>query len=303
MKWHQDIDSGRGQPEGNASLADEKLRISADSFERMADYVTQELGIRMPESKVSLIQSRLFRRVRELELGSLNEYCDYLFSKEGSVSEPEYFLNAITTNKTDFFREPQHFEYLTRVALPELVRSAYTSHAGGLSVWSAACSSGEEPYTLAMVLSEYAAGRPGFSFRILATDFSTKVLDQAKDGIYTRQQVEPVPPELRRKYLLYGRGNQHSLVRIKPALREAVSFHHLNFMAADYGVQEMFDIVFCRNVLIYFDRPTQQAVIAKLCRNLNPGGYLFISHSESLSGLKLPLDALGSSCFRRRKDI
>jgi chemotaxis protein methyltransferase CheR len=273
--------------------ADPALRISARSFDRLAQYITGELGIQMPPTKVSLIQSRLLRRVRHLGLASLDDYCDHFFSDSAGQEERVHFVNAITTNKTDFFREPQHFNYLTQTALPTLA----AEHR--LAVWSAACSSGEEPYTLAMVLSEYGAARPGFDFRILATDVSTKVLKMAADGIYTRQQIEPVPNDLRRKYLLNGKAGQNSLVRITPALRRMVSFHQLNFMDADYGVREMFDVIFCRNVMIYFNRATQQEVIAKLCRNLRRGGYLFVSHSESLSGLDLPLAAVGASCFRR----
>jgi chemotaxis protein methyltransferase CheR len=280
------------------------LRISPQSFGQLAQFITRELGIKMPESKVSLIQSRLLRRVRELGLESIDEYCDFLFSPAEAGAERIHFINAITTNKTDFFREPQHFQYLAETVLPQLEQSKRAAVDKRIAVWSAACSSGEEPYTLAMVLSEYAAGRPGFDFRILATDVSTKVLEAAKDGIYSAQQIAPVPSELRRKYLLRGKGQRGSsqpgpMLRITPALRRRVSFHQLNFIDADYHVREMFEIIFCRNVLIYFDRPTQEAVINKLCRNLIPGGYLFVSHSESLSGLNVPLISLRSSCFRK----
>jgi chemotaxis protein methyltransferase CheR len=278
--------------------ADPALRISARSFDRLAQYITGELGIQMPPTKVSLIQSRLLRRVRHLGLASLDEYCEHFFSDSVGEEERVHFVNAITTNKTDFFREPQHFKYLTETALPTLA-GQHRSVDRRISVWSAACSSGEEPYTLAMVLSEYGAARPGFDFRILATDVSTKVLKMAADGIYTRQQIEPVPRELRPRYLLNGKAGQNTLVRITPALRRMVSFHQLNFMDADYGVREMFDVIFCRNVMIYFNRATQQEVIGKLCRNLHRGGYLFVSHSESLSGLDLPLAPVGASCFRR----
>jgi chemotaxis protein methyltransferase CheR len=257
----------------------------------MANFVTAELGIRMPDSKLSMIQSRLLHRVRALELKSLDHYCEYLFSTDEGSSERVHFVNAVTTNKTDFFREPRHFEYLTQTALPQLGDRK-------LLVWSAACSSGEEPYTLAMVLSEYAAARPQFDFRILATDISTKVLRTAEDAIYSSQAAKPIPPPLRRKYLLQSKDRNH--VRIVPALRRTIAFHSLNLMDANYGVRQMFDIIFCRNVLIYFDRPIQEAVIGKLCRNLHPGGFLFVSHSESLSGLNLPLIALGSSCFRKQ---
>jgi chemotaxis protein methyltransferase CheR len=276
------------------------LRISQRSFSRLAQFVTGELGIKMPESKVSMIQSRLLRRVRELGLESIDAYCEHLFSTNGAEAERSHFINAVTTNKTDFFREPLHFRYLTGTALPQLERTRDLGRSRTLFVWSAGCSSGEEPYTLAMVLSEYAALHPPLRFQILATDVSTKVLQTARAGIYARQLIAPVPPELRRRYLLQARGEQCS-VRVKPSLRESISFHQLNFMDADYCVREMFDVIFCRNVLIYFDRMTQQSVIAKLCRNLNPGGYLFVSHSESLSGLDLPLISLGSSCFRKHE--
>lgn len=284
---------------GDFDSADPHLRISAQTFGQLAQFVTAELGIKMPKSKVSMIQSRLQRRIRDLGLESLDEYCEHLFSTGHAEDERVHFINAVTTNKTDFFREAQHFKYLTGTVLPQFNRSQSGAGDRRMAVWSAACSSGEEPYTLAMVLSEYAYGHPPFQFRILATDVSTKVLQMAKEGIYSRQQIEPVPVTLRRKYFLQGKGEQPT-VRIKASLRQSVSFHVLNFMDADYCVREMFDVIFCRNVLIYFDRSTQQTVIGKLCRNLHPGGYLFVSHSESLTGLDLPLDGVGPSCFRRQ---
>ena len=274
--------------------------ISKNSFERIAQFINLELGIKMPASKISMIQSRLMRRLRELNLDSIDQYCDHLFESPAGGAERIHLINALTTNKTDFFRESQHFDYLTKTALPQLEHGGALEPGKRLNVWSAACSSGEEPYTLAMVLSEYAAAHPSFTFRILATDVSTKVLQNAKEAIYSRQQIEPVPRTLRAKYLLRGKHGHNSLVRVAPALRRLVSFHKLNFMDQDYRVPDMFHIVFCRNVLIYFDRSTQEAVIGKLCRNLVSGGYLFVSHSESLSGLNLPLVALGSSCFRKK---
>jgi chemotaxis protein methyltransferase CheR len=149
------------------------------------------------------------------------------------------------------------------------------------------------------VLSEFASTHPGFNFRVLGTDVSTKVLEAAMVGIYTKVQVEPVPLGFRRKYLLHGKGEKSGLIRVAPAIRRAVSFHRLNFMDGDYGIREKFDVIFCRNVLIYFDRPTQETVVNKLCRYLTPGGYLFVGLSESLSGMNLPLTALGGSCHRR----
>ena len=273
-------------------------QISRRNFEQLAQFITSELGIKIGESKTSLVQNRLARRVRDLGLSSIDDYCEKLFTTNLLDSERVHLYNAITTNKTDFFREPQHFTVLTQTALPSLERAGYFEPDRKLSVWSAACSSGEEPYTLSMVLSEYAAQR-GLTYRILATDISTKVLKMAKEGIYTREQAAPIPLPLRRKFLLQPKAGDRSLVRVSPELRRSVSFHQLNFMHAEYPVREMFHVIFCRNVLIYFDRPTQETVITKLCQNLYPGGYLFISHSESLSGLNVPVVSLGASCYRR----
>ena len=287
----------------SADVVEPAIRLSEQNYEKMAEFVTRELGIKMPKSKKSMVQSRLLRRVRQLGLQSLDEYSEYLFSSPQSTDERVHFIDAMTTNKTDFFREPKHFDYLTQKVLPELEGSGVHKLKKKITVWSAACSTGEEPYTLAMILSEYALPRPQFDFQILSTDISTRVLLTARDGIYSRHQIEPVPRDLRRKYLLNGKGENRSLVRVTPELRRRISFHRLNLMDEDYRVKQIFDIVFCRNVLIYFDRATQEAVIGKLCRNLAPGGYLFISHSESLSGLNLPLISVGSSCFQKQEGL
>lgn len=283
---------------GNVELPDQIVRISPRTYGRLAKFVTAELGIKMPESKVPMIQSRLMRRVRDLDLESLDAYCEYLFSPSGAETERVHFIDAVTTNKTEFFREPGHFTQLVETVLPHVTRSRAVAREKRISVWSAGCSSGEEAYTLAMLLGEYAAARPPLQFRILATDISTKTLQIARAGIYNKERIAPVPLALRRKYLLQSKSDPN-LLRIRPVLRKCVSFHRLNFMADDYAAREMFDVIFCRNVLIYFDRPTQQAVIGKLCRNLSPHGYLFVSHSESLTGLDLPLVSVGSSCFRK----
>lgn len=280
-------------------LPAEALNLSPESFSRFADFITGELGIQMNESKVSMLQSRLMRRVRHLGLSSLNEYQDYLFNSPRAEEERIHFIDAVTTNKTDFFREPRHFDYLTRTAIPNLA----SRHGGGaawkLKLWCAGCSTGEEPYTQAMVLSEFARENRGFDFVILATDVSTRVLDHARKGIYGEDQIEPVAMALRQNYLLRSRNRASSLVRVVPELRHRIHFHRLNFMDADYGVKDQFDVIFFRNVMIYFDKPTQEAVINKLCRNLRPGGYLFVGHSESLAGLNIPVTAVGSAVFRK----
>lgn len=272
-------------------------RISRKRFQELSAFITGEVGIKMPPSKVSMVESRLGRRVRELGLHSIDAYCARVFSGSRDDDEYTFLINALTTNKTDFFREPFHYRMLTHTVLPELMRAGFST--GKLRLWSAACSSGEEPYTLAMVLSEYAEQHPGFDYRIFATDISTRVLQIARDAIYPRNLIEPVPKPLRAKYLLTAKDSSLDLVRIRPELRSNVRFHQLNLMDSDYHLRDKFDVIFCRNVLIYFSRETQEAVIGKLCRHLSPGGYLFVSHSESLAGLNLPVHGLGHSCYRR----
>jgi chemotaxis protein methyltransferase CheR len=286
--WVQDCDNAASQP---APVA-----LSLKNFDRFACYITSELGIKMPESKMTMVQSRLLRRARELQLGSIDAYGEYFFASTNS-DEREYFINAITTNKTDFFREPEHFGFLVNTALPNL-RAGVDHRMSRLNVWSAACSSGQEPYTLAMILSEYALKGAGFNFAILGTDISTKVLDHARRAVYEEVQVAPIPAGLRNKYLMRSKDHSSGLVRISPTLREKVSFHRLNFMSDSYRIQDMFDVVFCRNVLIYFDRKTQESVISKICRNINPGGYLFVGHSESLAGMDVPVKQVKTAVFR-----
>jgi chemotaxis protein methyltransferase CheR len=274
----------------------QQCELSPSSFARLAQFITAEVGIKMPESKTMMIQSRLLRRVNSLGLASMDEYVDRLFAPQNEA-EREHFINAITTNKTDFFREPEHFSYLSEVVLPAF--GGGRAHCARFHAWSAGCSTGEEPHTLAMVLAEYGARRPGFDVAILATDVSTKVLDQARDAIYPEAQILPVPPELRRKYLLSNRGGAERMARIVPGLRMRISFGQLNFMDEYYPVKDTFDVIFFRNVMIYFDRPTQEAVVNKLCRNLTPGGYLFAGHSESLTGLDVPLRPVRASIYRK----
>jgi chemotaxis protein methyltransferase CheR len=269
--------------------------LSQKSFARFASYITRELGIKMPESKLTMVQSRLLRRVRELELDSIAEYSEYFFASPNG-EEREYFINAVTTNKTDFFRESEHFDFLVKTALPSL-HFGVDPRMSRLNVWSAACSSGQEPYTLAMVLSEYALKNAGLNFAILGTDISTKVLEHAKRAVYKESEIKPIPISLRQKYLLRRKDSSSDEVRLSPALRAKVSFHELNLIG-DYRIQNMFDIVFCRNVLIYFDRGTQESVICKICRNINPGGYLFVAHAESLAGMNVPVQQVSTAVFR-----
>ena len=273
------------------------LRLSGQSFSRFSEFITRETGIRMPPGKLPMLQSRLQRRLRQLNLDSLEDYQRHLFQSPNTDQEWIEFINLITTNKTDFFREPKHFDYLTQRALPSFGQAKTGSW--HCHLWCAGCSSGEEPYTLSMVLAEYAARHPGFEFSILGTDISTRVLNQARDAIYEEVKVDPVPDEYRHRYLMRSRDRRRALFRVVPELRQRVRFGRLNFMSENYGLHEKFDIVFFRNVMIYFEKDTQQQVLTRLCAQLRPGGYLFAGHSESLVGFDLPLQQMATSVYRR----
>ncbi len=275
------------------------VEITPASFNRFAELISRELGIKMSENKIPLLQSRLQRRLRALGLPSVEEYQRLLFDPEGGAGELTDFINAVTTNKTDFLREPDHFDFLVKTVVPAALPDAAAR--GGLAVWCAGCSTGEEPYTIAMYLAEAARLTP-FSYSIFATDISTKVLRTARHAVYHEALVKPVPPDWRKRYLLRHRDPAKAVVRIGPELRERVRFARLNFMDEDFGVREEFDAVYFRNVMIYFDRPTQEKVVRRLCRHLRPGGYLFIGHSESLIGLALPLKMVASAVYRRTDD-
>jgi chemotaxis protein methyltransferase CheR len=166
-------------------------------------------------------------------------------------------------------------------------------------VWSAGCSTGEEPYTLAMVMSEYAGTHPGFRFRIMATDISNPVLEKAAKGVYSNVDVRPVPAALKTRYLMRSRDRGSDRVRIVPELRRLVEFRRLNFMDDDYGIAEKAQAIFCRNVIIYFDRVTQQRILRNLTGHLEPGGYLFVGHAETLHELDLPLVPVAPALYRK----
>jgi chemotaxis protein methyltransferase CheR len=271
--------------------------ISSRDYARLCDLIYREAGIALSAEKKTMLEVRIKRRLKALGLGSYVEYCELLFSRQRPQDEMLHLIDVVTTNKTDFFREPRHFDFLTARALPDL--TARNRAGRPLLLWSAGCSTGEEPYTLAMVLSEYAQTHPGFRFRILATDISTAVLAKADRGVYTSQVTAPVPAALKRKYFLRSRDRSSDLMRVVPELRQHVEFRRLNFMDADYCIEEKADAIFCRNVIIYFDRPTQERILARLAGNLAPQGYMFVGHSETLHDMNLPLAPIAPALYRR----
>jgi chemotaxis protein methyltransferase CheR len=272
--------------------------LSDHEFSRLSEFVREQIGINLPAVKKTMLQARLQKRLRILRMKNFRDYVVYLFSPEGIECEIGEFINVVTTNKTDFFREPHHFDYLMRDALPVLERDGLLRQ-HRLRVWSAASSYGHEPYTLGMVLSEYAETKARFEWSVLGTDISTRVLDHAVKGIYREEDVDVVPTALKKKYLLRSKDPSKSIVKIAPEIRERVEFRRLNLMHKDYTIDHKFEIIFCRNVIIYFDKPTQEEILTHLLRYLIPGGFLFLGHSESVNGFPFHLDTVAPTVYRK----
>lgn len=280
-----------------ASLAPrEGDQLSAKNFKRLAELIQGYSGIKMPSNKRTMLEGRLRRRMRVLGIYSLDAYCSHLFDEDGLEAEIVHLIDAVTTNKTEFFREPAHFRFLQDKALPALARSGRKT----IKVWSAACSTGAEPYTLAMVLEEHRRAHREQDYSILCTDLCTQVLAQAVAGVFSHAMIEPVDMELRRRYVLRSKDARRGEVRIAPELRSRLSFARLNLMDERYPVDGDMDLIFCRNILIYFDKPTQAKVLSRLCDHLRPGGHLFLGHSESIVGIDLPVTQIANTVFQRR---
>jgi len=269
-------------------------KLSDAEFEKLSNFIYKGYGIKMPPVKKIMLQSRLQKRLKALKIYSFKDYVNYVFSKEGE-EEIIHMMDVVSTNKTDFFREPAHFDFLKQTVLPGCIQNNIRN----LKVWSAGCSSGQEVYTLAIVISEFLEKNPSFDFHILGTDISTQVLKKAYNAVYPEQDVAMIPLETKRKYMLKSKDPKKKLIRIIPALRRKTSYKRLNFMDENYPINEKYDIIFCRNVLIYFDRDTQEKVINRLCRHLKPNGYFFLGHSESITNIEVPLQQVKPTIFRR----
>jgi len=267
------------------------LAIADDVCREMIALIYQHSGIVLVPSKKAMISSRLSRRLRALELDSFRSYLEYLRTSPDREAEIVTMVSAITTNKTAFFRESHHFDYLVSTILPTLA-----DH-GTINIWSAGCSTGEEPYTLAMVLTEY-FGTPE-KFTILAIDLSTHALQTARLGIYAGQAGQPIPRNLRQKYTMEGSGPQEGRFRIVPELRKRIRFGHFNLIDRNWDVPAEMDLIFCRNVMIYFDKKTRRAIVSRFGQKLRPGGHFFVGHSETLSDLESDLVQVRPTVYAR----
>lgn len=267
-------------------------------FEFIRTLVYEHSRIQLGPDKRELVAARLGKRLRATKTDSIGTYCE-LLRNGNAEDELAHLIDAISTNHTFFFRENAHFDFLRQHIVPEMLARHRTERWPKFYVWSAACSSGEEPYSIAMTLAEALPRTTGWNWSIEATDISHRILDKARNAIYRDDVVTKLPPAAIKTYFQRGIGPQEGNYRVRPELRAAVSFHHLNLLEGEPPFREPFQVIFCRNVMIYFDRPTQEELVNKLTRRLVPGGYLLVGHSESLTGIKHSLQLVKPAIYRR----
>jgi chemotaxis protein methyltransferase CheR len=275
-----------------AILAPDQIPVlSPAEFEKISQLAYQHFGLDLSHGKQGLVAARLGKKLRELGMSTFQEYYDYVKADRTGAAMTT-MVDFLTTNHTSFFREPRHFDFLAKTIYPAL-RSRSQIH-----IWSAACSSGEEPYSIAMTLLEESRADALAKVKIRATDISTRVLDHGRSGIYTADRVKDVAMPILQRYMLRGRTAAGESYRFKPEVRAMVAFEHLNLMQPlprDYRCS----VIFCRNIMIYFDKPTQQSLVERLSEQLEDGGYLFIGHSESLNAISHSLDYVSPATYRK----
>ncbi|MFO7863154.1 MAG: CheR family methyltransferase [Salinivirgaceae bacterium] len=271
------------------------IQLNSKEFERLSSYIFGNYGIKMPVAKKIMLQSRLQKRLRHLNITTFEKYIEFVFSDKGK-EEIIHMMDVVSTNKTDFFREPTHFEFMSEEILPEI----YSRKQNNVKIWSAGSSSGEEAYTITMVMEEFIEKHGHLKYEITGADISTDMLKKAINGVYKLEKVFNIPESYKKKYLLKSKDSSKKLVRIKSHLRTKVKFFRLNLMDTVYNFPKDFDIIFCRNTLIYFERDTQEKVINKLCDHLKPGGYFILGHSESITNMNVPLQNIKPTIFRKR---
>lgn len=289
---NQVVDAAEGPSAGSGPGRD--FDFTDEDFERLCALSAQHAGIALSSSKRHMVYSRLVRRLRALRLPGFQQYCELL--QDGDQGEVVQFVNAITTNLTSFFREPHHFEHLGSELLPYLLERRAKQRR--LRIWSAGCSTGEEPYSIAMTVAECVPQRRDWDIRILATDLDTEVLAKAEAGIYERSRVASLDAKRLKRWFLKGKGKAENLVRVRSELRDLISFRQLN-LNRPWPLRGPFDAVFCRNVVIYFDKPTQRILFDRFADITAADGYLYIGHSETLYRVCERYAPLGKTIYRR----
>jgi len=279
------------------SMFVDSLRMITDGeFRQLRELIHLHTGIALSDHKRALVCARLSRRLRHYQFTRYAQYYELLSEGDPDGTELMEMINAITTNKTDFFREVHHFQFLTEHVFPEH-RQKKTRR---LRLWSAAAATGEEPYSLAMTVREAFADAPDWDIKILATDIDTRVLAHAHDGIYTVEQASHIEPALLRRYFFKGNGEYENRVRAKPVLKTLLRFRQLNLLDEPWPMRAPFDVIFCRNVLIYFDKVTQRRLLERMSTMLSADGYLMLGHAEAVHGFDQLYRAVGHSIYQTR---
>ncbi len=278
--------------------ASEHWELTHSQFQRICQLVYEHCGINLHEGKKELVRSRLVKMLRKYKLNSFDQYIDFVLgdSTESAFSE---MIDQISTNLTSFFREPKHFDYLRQVFLPALIQKKKKDGGCRIRAWSAGCSSGEEPYSMAITLLEAARDHSPCDIRILATDISTRILQRAQKGLYDPERVAEMVPALKSRYLKLNKDKTgQTLYEVGPTLRNIITFKYLNLMEP-WPFRGPFDFIFCRNVMIYFDKPTQQQLVNRFWDLLDRGGIFFTGHSESLTGIQHRFTYIQPTIYRK----
>jgi chemotaxis protein methyltransferase CheR len=279
------------------TMRDAGLAISDAEFRYLRDLIYAHTGIALSDHKRALVCARLARRLRHWGFTTYTQYYELLTERDPEERELMELINAITTNKTDFFREMHHFQFLAEHVLPTL----QLTHQRRVRIWSAACSTGEEPYSIAMTVCE-SLPLDKFDVKILASDIDTTVLERATAGVYPAEAVGRIPEALRARYFLRGSSANEGRARAKPILQSLIRFRRLNLIAESWPMQGPFDVIFCRNVLIYFDKETQRRLLQRFTELLRRDGYLMLGHAEAIHGFEKSLRTVGHSTYQRRED-
>ena len=278
----------------NSDGNEREFHFTDRDFEKIRETVKQHTGISLSDAKRNMVYGRLSRRLRQLNITKFQDYLD-LISDE-SHDELGHFINAITTNLTSFFREEHHFEYLKKTIIPKLIQD--NARTRKIRIWSAGCSTGEEPYSIAIALKEALSNESGWDVRILATDLDTNVVAHAKNGVYRQERIEGISDSRRRRWFRKGRGEQSESVRVASELQDMITFKNLNLMG-DWPMKGPFDVIFCRNVVIYFDKDTQRWLFDRYADMLRPDGHIFLGHSESLFKVSTRFKLIGNTMYQR----
>jgi chemotaxis protein methyltransferase CheR len=279
-------------------MKSEFIHITDELFQKFANLITERFGIKMPPEKKIMFQARMQRRLHELEINSFDEYAKILLNSNLDSPELSVLADYISTNKTDFFREKDHFDFITNQIIPDYLNIRLNVQKSILKFWSAGCSNGQEAYSIAIILEEYIRlKKVPVNYSILATDISVRMLKTASEAIYPISNIDQIPLELKQRYFLKSKNQDNQKVRLIKDLRDKVTPAYLNLMDDNYLLNDQFDVVFLRNTLIYFNSLVQQKVLTKVINNLKTGGYLLIGHSESLINMNLPISSIAPSIY------